>query len=207
MWVIDILSAGDNWKITHMWVIDILSAGGNWKITHMWVIGRRICFTISISYLCFNFTVEAVNITKRVDLAEKCKYKVKLSALKFCMLYVNANPLLRRKRDWIKFSIRHSSHILITHSWFSSCGEEKYPPLLASPVVEDIFFTTPAEPFMGNENVPFVTHGEFIFPHSWLTPLMGKNPIPFSPQYRIGSFPTGVLFDTYLELYHGLFFN
>ena len=101
------------------------------------------------------------------------------------MLYVNANPLLRRKRDWIKFSIRHSSHILITHSWFSSCGEEKYPPLLASPVVEDIFFTTPAEPFMGNENVPFVTHGEFIFPHSWLTPLMGKNPIPFSPQYRI----------------------
>ena len=67
MWVIDILSAGDNWKITHMWVIDILSAGGDWKITYMWVIGRRICFTISISYLCFNFTVKAVNITKRVD--------------------------------------------------------------------------------------------------------------------------------------------
>ena len=143
MWVIDILSAGDNWKITHMWVIDILSAGGNWKITHMWVIGRRICFTISISYLCFNFTVEAVNITKRVDLAEKCKYKVKLSALKFCMLYVNANPLLRKKGielnspfvTQVTFSLPiHGSAVVvkknILHSWLRQSWRIFFSPRL-----------------------------------------------------------------------------
>ena len=48
--------------------------------------------------------MEVVNIPKRVDFTAKHQYKVKVSALKFCMQYINANPLLRRKRDWIRFS-------------------------------------------------------------------------------------------------------
>ena len=48
---------------------------------------------------------------------------------------------------------------------------KKNPPLAASPLLEDFFFTTPAKPFMGkncdlhrNCNVPLVTHREFSRP-------------------------------------------
>ena len=86
----------------------------------------------------------------------------------------NANEVIWQFWDG-KFSIRHSRHIpipvrvtIFPHSWLSSCGKKKNPPLAASPLVEDFFFTTPAKPFMGkncdlhrNWDVPFVTHREF----------------------------------------------
>jgi hypothetical protein len=47
-------------------------------------------------------------------------------------------------------------------------------------------FTTPAKPIMGKKcdwNVPFVTHREIIFPHSWLCHSVEKNPYHISPQW------------------------
>ena len=72
---------------------------------------------------------------------------------------------------------------------------KKNPPLAASPLVEDFFFTTPAKPFMGkncdlhrNWDVPFVTHRKFQNPLLVASPLVEDFPIPKSPNDFIGTF-------------------
>ena len=87
----------------------------------------------------------------------------------------------------------------------SSCGGNSttfgfatHGGILTTPAIPTrggIFFTTPAKTFVGktcdlhrNWDVPFVTHGEIFFPHSWLRHSWGKKPDHTSPQKRYGTY-------------------
>ena len=74
----------------------------------------------------------------------------------------NANEVIWQFWDG-KFSIRHSRHIpipvLVTIFPIHGLAVvvKKNPPLAASPLVEDFFFTTPAKPFMTQGENSFST--------------------------------------------------
>ena len=85
-----------------------------------------------------------------------------------------------KKKGWVKFPTCHSRPVPIPHLWFSSCGKKKFHHSRLRRSWGNFFSPRLLNHGVGNWDRPFVTHGEFFFPHSWLRHSWGKNPIPSS---------------------------
>ena len=88
----------------------------NWSIPHVW-------------------GIEIVSTVENWNHAISIPHVWRIEIQKFCVQYGNVSPSPRRKRDWVKFSIRHSRHILIPvhvtifpHLWLSRLVVKKKVP-------------------------------------------------------------------------------